>query len=137
MKIFLDANIIVSVLNKEYPLFTFSTRILSLSSKSYFQLFTSPLCLAIAFYFSSKKSGEEEAKRKINLLLEHIFLTTMDESVTRKAVKDPRIRDFEDGLEYYSAINKSCQVLITENKEDYFFSEIEVLNCEEFICKYC
>jgi predicted nucleic acid-binding protein len=137
MKAFLDADVIVSVLNKEYPLYTYSSRILSLSGTDYFQLYTSPLCLAISFYFSSKKSGEQKAKQKINILMENICLTTINESVARNAIKNPRIHDFEDGLEYYSAIEKSCEVIITEDKADYFFSEIEVLNCEEFIAKYC
>jgi len=137
VKVFIDANIVISVFNKEYPLYIYSARILSLSGKSKFYLYTSPLCLAIAFYFSSKKSGRTKAKQKIDLLLENINLTTIDESVAKKAIKNPQIHDFEDGLEYYSAIEKSCQVIITEDKEDYFFSEIEVLNCEEFIGKYC
>jgi len=136
MRIFLDANIIISVLNKEYPVFTYSARILSFSRKSQFELYTSPLCLAIAFYFSSKKSGEKNAKQKINILLKNINLTTIDEDVTKKAIRDPKIHDFEDGLEYYSAVGKSCRVIITEDKDDYWFSQIEVLNCEEFIVKY-
>ena len=137
MKVFLDANVIISVLNREYPLFVYSARILSLAHSRKFELYTSPLCLAIAFYFSSKKSGEKMAKSKIKLVLENINLTNIDDSVTRKAVTDPRINDFEDGLEYYSAIGKSCKVIITENKEDFFFSEIEALNCMEFITRYC
>lgn len=77
-----------------------------------------------------------KAKQKINILMEHINLTTNNEDIARKAIKNPQIHDFEDGLEYYSALDKSCQVIITENKEDYYFSEIEVLSCEEFFGKY-
>ena len=55
MKIFLDANVLVSVLNKEYPLFTYTSRITSLADKTNFTLYTSPVCLAIAFYFAEKK----------------------------------------------------------------------------------
>ena len=137
MRIFLDADIIISVLNKEYPVFTYSARILSLSRKGHFELYTSPLCLAIAFYFSSKKSGKMKAKQKINILVENINLTAIDEDVTKKAINNSQIHDFEDGLEYYSALEKSCCVIITENKEDYFFSQIEVLTSEEFIFRYC
>lgn len=137
MRIFLDANIIISVLNKEYPVFTYSARILSLSRQSQFELYTSPLCLAIAFYFSSKKSGEKKAKDKINVLLKYINLTAIDKNVTEKAINKAQIHDFEDGLEYYSAVEKSCRIIITENKADYFFSQIEVLTSEEFISKYC
>ena len=41
MKTFLDANILVSVLNKEYPLFSTTSRILSLSDRNNFVLYHS------------------------------------------------------------------------------------------------
>jgi predicted nucleic acid-binding protein len=51
MKLFVDANILVSVINHEDPLYNFSSRILSLTNKNKFEIFTSPLNLAIAFFF--------------------------------------------------------------------------------------
>lgn len=48
MRIFLDANIPVTVLCNEYPLFTACSRVLSLCDNTRFQVYTSPLCLAIA-----------------------------------------------------------------------------------------
>ena len=137
MKVFIDANVIISVFNREYPLYVFSARILSLGNSDRFKLYTSPLCLAIAFYFSSKKSGQEMAKNKIKSLLENINLTTIDDSVARQTVEDPRINDFEDGLEYYSALKESCNVIVTEDIDDFFFSEIEVLNCSELLTRHC
>ena len=133
MKVFIDANILIATLNKEYPLFTWSSRLLSLHGKSNIQLFTSPLCLAISFYFASKKSGEKQAKQKIDLLCQHIGITLIDEKITRQAITNPKVHDFEDGMEYYSAINQKCDHIITENKEDFYFSEIKVLGCEEFL----
>ena len=75
------------------------------------------------------------AKKKIGLLTENMALTTVDGKVTREALKNKQVHDFEDGLEYYSALNHSCDVIITENKSDFYFSSIEVLGCEEFIVK--
>ena len=133
MKVFIDANVIIAVLNKEYPLFTWASRVLSLQGKNNITLFTSPLCLAIAFYFSSKKSGEILAKKKIELLCQNIQITTIDEKITNYAIANPKVHDFEDGLEYYSALNQNCDFIVTENKENFYFSEIEVLSCEEFL----
>jgi len=133
MRVFIDANILVAVLNKEYPLFSNSARILSLNGNKNFQLFTSPLCLAIAFYFSSKKSGEQLAKKKIEMLIQNIGVTTIDESAVQNAVHNKKIHDFEDGLEYYSATNHSCDYIITEDLNDFYFSEIEVVNSEKFL----
>lgn len=64
MKIFLDANVLVSVLNRQYPVFPYATRVLSLADNPAFEVFTTPLCLTIAFYFSAKKVGKTMQKRK-------------------------------------------------------------------------
>lgn len=69
IRIFLDANVLVSVLNKEYPLFTYSSRILSLASNPKFEVYTSPLCLAIAFYFAEKKTQFATGQTKNKLAL--------------------------------------------------------------------
>ncbi|GAA5022670.1 hypothetical protein GCM10011506_00470 [Marivirga lumbricoides] len=133
MRIFLDANIIVSVLNKEYPLFNRTARILSLADNAKFQFYTSPICLAIAFYFASKKVSEEKAKQKIAILCQHIKIADADQSGVEKALANKKIYDLEDGFEYYSAERVGCQIILTENKDDFYFSEIEVLDSSEFI----
>ncbi len=135
MRIFVDANILVATLNREYPLFNWSARILSLNNKHNIQLFTSPLCLAIAFYFATKKSGEVAAKKKIELLCQNIGITTVNQEITENAMNDQKIRDFEDGLQYYSALNQKCDCIITEDQFDFYFSEIEVSGCEAFLKK--
>lgn len=135
MRIFIDANILVATLNREYPLFNWSARILSLHEKHNIQLFTSPLCLAIAFYFSAKKSGEASAKKKLELLCQNIGVTTINQEISEKVIKNQKIKDFEDGLQYYSAINHNCDCIITEDQHDFYFSEIEVSGCEAFLKK--
>ena len=136
MKIFLDANVLVSVLNKEYPLFSYASRILSLTEKKNFQLFTSPICLAIAFYFAEKKSGAALAGKKIALLVTNIHIAPSNKDAVFKTISNRKIINFEDGLEYYSALESGCQTILTEDKGDFYFSEIEVLSCREFMEKY-
>jgi len=136
MNIFLDANILVSVLNKEYPLFSYSSRIVSLADNARFAVYTSPVCLAIAFYFAEKKSGTTMAKKKIQLLASKLLIAEVGTNEVLATAQNKKIDDFEDGLEYYAAINKSSKVIVTENKKDFYFSEIEVLDAEEFVLKY-
>lgn len=136
MKIFLDANILVSVLNKEYPLFTTTSRILSLADKNNFTLYTSPVCLAIAFYFAEKKFKSVKAKSKIEILCDHLQISPLNKSAVVKTLQSPAINDFEDGLEYYSAEESKCNCIITEDVDDFYFSRIEVLKSEDFFRKY-
>lgn len=137
MRIFLDANVLISVLNKEYPTSSHSARILSLGESSKkIKLFTSPMCLAIAFSFAEKKSNSTLAKQKIDILCQHISIAENTKEGILKTLQNKSIHDFEDGLEYYAAVKENCNCILTEDRNDFYFSEIEVLNYREFSTRY-
>jgi predicted nucleic acid-binding protein len=136
MRVFVDANILVSVLNKEYPLFTYSARILSLVENKGFEIYTSPVCLAIAFYFAEKKHKTKLAKEKIALLCKHILVADATNSCVQQTITNKKINDFEDGLEYYSATENKCTFIVTEDTKDFYFSEIPVLTARNFFEKH-
>ncbi|HRO47798.1 PIN domain-containing protein [Agriterribacter sp.] len=136
MRVFLDANILISVLNKEYPLFPYTARLLSLTRYSQFSLITSPVCLAIAFYFAEKKHGTTMARNKIALLLEHIKIANCGEKETKMAIQNKQAHDFEDALQYYCALHAGCEHIITNDLNDFYFAQIEVLTPEAFLMRY-
>ncbi|HTN09307.1 PIN domain-containing protein [Agriterribacter sp.] len=136
MRVFLDANILVSVLNKEYPLFPYTARLLSLTRYSQFTLITSSVCLAIAFYFAEKKHGTAMARNKVALLLEHMKVAECGEKEAKMAVQNKQASDFEDALQYYCALHAGCGHLITNDLNDFYFAQIEVLTPEAFLMKY-
>lgn len=135
MRIYVDANIIVTVLNKEYPLFPYAARLLSLCTVSKTKIYTSPICLAIAFYFVKKKHGSKIAKEKIQKLAEHLRIAHCGTEEATNAVSDKKVTDLEDGFEYYSALGVKADYIITEDKNDFYYSIIPVLNTYEFLQK--
>jgi hypothetical protein len=60
-------------------------------------------------------------------------VTTIDDEITRKSLNNPKVEDFEDGLEYYSAVKSGCECIITENQSDFYFSQIPVYGSSEFL----
>jgi predicted nucleic acid-binding protein len=133
MRIFLDANILVSVLNKEYPLFTYAARVVSLADNKKFTVYTSPVCLAIAFYFAEKKSGTQLAKQKIKILAEKLAITSVGKNEVLEALQNKKVNDFEDGIEYYAALHSKCDVIITEDTSDFYFADIKVSKAQNFL----
>ncbi len=136
MRIFLDANILVAVLNKEYPLFTYAARVLSLADNKKFTVYTSPVCLAIAFYFAEKKSGTQLAKQKIAILAEKLSITPVGKNEVLATLQNKQVNDFEDGIEYYAAINNKCDIIVTEDTGDFYFSGIKVSGAKFFLEEY-
>jgi predicted nucleic acid-binding protein len=137
MRIFLDANIIVSSLNKEYPLYQYSSRLLSLAGYKNFIVCTSPVCLAIAFYFAEKKHGTAGARYRIGILLDHIAITECGYKEARKAIMNKKALDFEDALQYYSALHAKCTCIVTNDAGNFYYADkIAIMAPEQFLIQY-
>ena len=66
--------------------------------------------------------------------IEHIPIDCgNDEAVL--AACDKKVKDFEDGLQYYSALHAGCSCIVTENTADFYFSSIDVLSAQDFLLK--
>ena len=133
MRIFLDANILVTVLCNEYPRFTACAQVLSLADDKRFEVWTSPLCLAIVAHFAGKKNGKKKAREKIALLPSKLRITNMDEQCVHKAVADPKVSDLEDGMQYYGVMAAQCGHIITYDRKDFLFAKVPVTRPDEFL----
>jgi len=136
MRFFLDANILVSVLNKEYPVYIHTSRILSMAGEKNTTLVTTNICLAIAYYFAEKKHGAAMAKSKITLLLQHLDIAECGKREALSVAGNKKIHDFEDGLQYYAALHSNCKVIVSSDLDDFYFSDLQVLDPETFFKKY-
>ncbi|MBL0127410.1 MAG: PIN domain-containing protein [Flavobacteriales bacterium] len=135
-RIFLDANVLVTVLCNEYPRFSACARVLSLADDKRFEVHTSPLCLAIGAYFAEKKNGKKLARKKIALLAEKLKITMMDAGVVEQTMANVQITDIEDGFEYYSALDAKCVAILTYDRKDFHFSDIPILDPADFLLEH-
>jgi hypothetical protein len=90
----------------------------------------------LQFIFAEKKHKTKSALEKITLLCKHIFIAEATTSVVQQTIANKKVNDFEDGLEYYSAIESTCGFIVTEDTNDFYFSEIPVLTARNFFEKY-
>lgn len=133
MRVFLDVNVLIAVLNKEFPRFDEAARVLSLAGRRPFRIFTSTVSLAITWYFVEKKSGRQKATEKFKLLLEHLEICPcgLEEIHNIKQFKGDI--DFEDGLQVCSAISSECDVIVSFDGRDYYFSPLPCFTPKEFL----
>lgn len=136
MKVFINANILVAVINKEYPLYTYASRVLSWITANKHQPVTTSVSLAITFYFAEKKHGTSSAKERIALIAEHLIIADCGKTEVLQAATEKKVKDFEDGLQYFAALNTDCCCIVTENVRDFYFAKIDVLNAKDFLLKF-
>ena len=135
MRVFIDANILVAVVNKEYPLFTLASCVLSWITANGHQPVTTSVSLAITYYFAEKKHGTVSAKERIALLADHLIIADCGKTEVMQSATEKKVKDFEDGLQYFAALNAGCSCLVTENVKDFYFSKIDVLTAKDFLLK--
>jgi predicted nucleic acid-binding protein len=132
-KLFIDTNIVLDLLAKKEPFYESSAKLFSLSDRNLIQLSVSSLTFAKTNYVLSKlKSGSEakEILRKFKLLVQVVSLS---EKIVDLALNDSAFKDFEDGLQYYSAIESNQDIIITRNQKDFKSSLLSIMSAEEFL----
>jgi predicted nucleic acid-binding protein len=134
-RILIDTNIVIDLLSKREKFYDEAADLFSRADKKELHLTISSLTFANTNYILTKLRSAREAReilRKFKVLVE---LLSLDDKITELALSDDNFPDFEDGLQYYSAIENQIDVIITRNKKDFKNSKIPVLTAKEFLAR--
>ena len=133
-RLYLDANVIIDYLQQR-PNEQSVKRILLLADNNKMRLYTSVLNFATIYYLERRRGYTTkqilDRFRLMNRVIEPIDQT----SKSYHNALDSRFSDFEDGLQYYAALENGMDYIITGNRKHFRQSSIEVLTVREFIRK--
>lgn len=59
----------------------------------------------------------------------------LNDKVIDLALNDFDFNDFEDGIQYYTALESEANLIITRNLKDFKHSKIPVMSPKEFLAK--
>ncbi len=134
-KAFIDTNIILDLLAKRKPFHPESEQIFSLADLGSIELFVSTLSIVNTHYILKsilKKKNSRTIIRKFKVLVESVELT---DKILELALNDSKFKDFEDGIQFYTALEAQCNVIVTRNLKDFKNSNIPVMSPKEFLTK--
>ena len=134
-RLLIDTNIVIDVLSKRDGFYEDAAVLFSLGDRNQLQLTISSLTLANTNYILTRLTSAKESReilRKFKVLVE---VLSLDDKITELALSDERFTDFEDGLQYYSALENQIDVIITRNKKDFKNSKLPVLTPKEYLAK--
>jgi predicted nucleic acid-binding protein len=131
-KIYIDTDVILDVVFERMPFFYDSQKILSLIEKNYFIGFTSSLILANCYYIISSNKNENIAAKAISKLRSILTILPFTDKEIGESLNS-KIKDFEDGIQYFITINNGLDTIITRNISDYKNIDINVLMPNDFL----
>ena len=130
--IFVDTNIIIDLLAKRDLFYKDAQALFTLSDKREIQLCISSLSFANAYYSIVKHHKDIDAKKflaKFKVLVK--VLPLEDKAIELALASD--FNDFEDGLQYFIAMDNESDIIITRNKKDFKNAKIPVMTAGEYI----
>ena len=133
-KVFVDTNIIIDLLAKREPFYVEAQDLFTLSDKKEIQLCISSLSFANAYYSIAKHHKDVDARKFLAKFKVLVTVLSLEDKAIDLALAS-EFDDFEDGLQYFVAMDNEADVIISRNKKDFKSSKIPVLTAGEYLKK--
>lgn len=137
-KLFIDTNIIIDILCKRAD-YDASATILNMGLKHEVELYITSLTLVNTMYIVRKELGQQKTHMFLKKICQFIHIAPCGQQETIDAF-DLDSTDYEDALQYASAVNVEADCIITRNAKHFLFSKYEErlayaptsIHCNEF-----
>ena len=132
MKIFVDTNVLLDVFQERKPQYDASVTVWDMAERGQVSGFVSVISFNNIYYIISRFRDKKHAGRAIKLLRGTFSPVSFDEQILNQAI-DSKMNDFEDAIQFFSAVHAATDFIITRNSKDFPKSSIPVLTPEEFL----
>lgn len=132
-KLFVDTNIIIDLFAKREPFYAEAATLFSLADTKKLYLSVSALTFANTNYILLQSKKQDEAKlilRKLKLI---VSVVSLDEKIIGLSLNDNDFKDYEDALQYYTALENGDEAIITRNLKDFRKSKLPVMTAAQFL----
>jgi predicted nucleic acid-binding protein len=131
-KVLVDTNIVIDLLSKRPVFYEPAALLFSLADKNKVELCISSLTFANTFYLIAKDLGRIETGRLLSRFKVLVKILPMDDKIIGLALNS-EFSDFEDAVQYYTALENGLGVIITRNLRDFKTSELPVMTAKDYL----
>ena len=128
-----DTNVVLDLLAKREPFYDSAARLFSLADKKKITLSISSLTFANTSYVLTRLKKADKAREILRRFRVLVRVLSLDDKIIDLALNDLNFKDFEDGLQYYTALENGQEMIITRDLSDFKGSRIPVMTPEEYL----
>jgi len=132
VRVFLDTNILLDVIEVRPGLVDESAAVLALAEELHAELYLAWHGLATRYYLIRRRRTESAAMKEIDQILAWASVAPVDAQSAERARK-LNFPDFEDAMQCICAENCGVDVIITRNTRDFIKSSVRVRSPAEFL----
>lgn len=130
-RLFLDTNIVMDVLERREPFCRDAVRLFTMAYNKQVQLVVSPITYTTAS-FLLRKHGPEGVRSLLSNFRQLSKVATTNERTVDDSLAS-QFKDFEDAMQYYTALKAKVDIIITRNGKDFAASKIPVMTVAEYL----
>ncbi|GGA80546.1 PIN domain-containing protein [Flavobacterium palustre] len=131
-RLFLDTNVILDLLGERIPFFDSIAKIATLADMGKITLVASPLSFTTIDYVLNRFESSESVLNKLRKFKIICEVCEVDEKTIEKGLNSS-FKDFEDAVQYFTALQANCSIIITRNGKDFKNSTIPIMTAEEYL----
>jgi predicted nucleic acid-binding protein len=132
MNVFVDTNVLMDVLLERRPFVSESRQVWFLAERGKLRGMMSALSFPNVYYIVRKVRGTDAALAMMKMLRDTFAPVPLDEQILNQAI-DAKFSDFEDAIQYFSALRADADCLLTRNPDHFPRSHLRVLSPTEFL----
>ena len=132
-KLLIDTNIVLDLLAKREPFYDGAAMLFTLADKHKIKLTVSSLTFANTNYVLSKLKSAREAREILRRFKTLVGILNFNDKIIELSLNDEGFKDFENGLQYYTALEHNQNIIITSNLRDFKNSKIPVMTADEYL----
>jgi predicted nucleic acid-binding protein len=132
LKVLIDLNIILDVLQKRQPFCDSSAQLLAAAETGKLEGWLAAHSITTLFYLIAKARSPQQAKVVITDLLQFLSVAQVNQTTLEQALNLP-YADFEDAMQMMAAVQSGSQYLVTRNPQDYKEGPLIVLQPAELL----
>jgi len=131
-KIFIDTDIILDLILARDPFIVYANELFTLIEDNKVIGHVSSLTFSNLFYILRKYESSRTAIKLLTRLRSLVHILHVDERIIDLSLSSD-FKDFEDAIQYYTALESDIQYLLTRNKKDYSESDIIICSAKEYL----
>ncbi|MBP5525217.1 MAG: PIN domain-containing protein [Paludibacteraceae bacterium] len=134
MKVFLDANVLIDVVQNRIDFVETSSKVLQLGLDGECELCASDITFTTVSFYARKNRTQEQLYEVLQSLRDFIDVAPSGKIAIDWALQQ-KSKDFEDSVQYYTALRSGAEYIVSRNVRDYPYNDIPVVSPIEFLKK--
>ena len=132
LRVLVDLNLILDMLQKREPFYAASARVLACVETGQIEGLVAAHSITTLYYLIAKDRSAEMARVALTELLQFLSVATVDHISIEQALNLP-YKDFEDAVQMMAAVQAGAQYVVTRNVQDYKVGPLPALQPAELL----